>query len=83
MHPGIPNYNKIKGVLVTYQQIRVNNFPFHSFFGSPASFQGNLSEKTLAGIDIEFHIEGSGYNSEVDALLNSVLRDSRRYWETI
>lgn len=70
MHHGLPNYNKIKGVLVTYQQIRVNNFPFHSFFGSPVRFQGNLSGKTLAGIDIEFHIEGSGYNSEVDALLN-------------
>lgn len=54
---------------MTYQQIRVNNFPFHSSFGSPVSFQGNLSEKTLAGIDVEFRIEGSGHNSEVDELL--------------
>ncbi len=55
---------------MTHQQIRVNNFPFHSSFGSPVRFQGNLSGKTLAGIDVAFHIEGSGYSSEVDALLN-------------
>ncbi|HYT36455.1 MAG TPA: hypothetical protein VEL49_04690 [Ktedonobacteraceae bacterium] len=53
-----------------YQQIQVNNFPFHPSFGSPVSFQGNLSGKTLAGIDVEFHIEGSGHSSEVDALLD-------------
>ncbi len=55
---------------MTHQQIRVNNFPFHPSFGSPVSFQGNLSGKTLAGIDVEFHIEGSGHSSEVDALLD-------------
>lgn len=55
---------------MTYQQIQVNNFPFHPSFGNPVSFQGNLSGKTIAGIDVEFHIEGSGHNSEVDELLN-------------
>ncbi len=55
---------------MSYQQIQVNNFPFHPSFGSPVSFQGNLSGKTLAGIDVEFHIEGSGHSSEVDALLD-------------
>lgn len=55
---------------MSHQQIRVNNFPFHPSFGSPVSFQGNLSGKTLAGIDVEFRIEGSGHNSEVDELLN-------------
>ncbi len=55
---------------MTFQQIRVNNFPFHPSFGSPVSFQGKFSGKTLAGIDVEFHIEGSGYKSEVDALLS-------------
>jgi hypothetical protein len=57
-------------MLMTHQQIRVNNFPFHSSFGSSVRFQGNLSGKTLAGIVVAFHIEGSGYSSEVDALLN-------------
>lgn len=58
---------------MTHQQIRVNNFPFHPSFGSPVRFRGNLSGGTLAGIDLEFHIEGSGHNSEVDALLNQEL----------